>query len=326
LTSDSDRARLWNRVQNLLAVLIVGGFAFYLWRNRTLFESVLSVSPAALAGVALGIVLTWLVSSAQGWLMYRAEGLRIGFWENFLLNVAGVMVNYLPLRLGTVIRLRYLKAVHGFSYARSVSIVGIRLVLLVTATGLLGLAGTLGIAYTGGRFSVELCLAFGSLIVLAALASYRSPPISRRETRMHRIWNDFSSGFGAMRKRPVVTMQVLALILIQLLLAAWRFSLTLGAVGAEAPATLLIVLAPATTLSSFVSVVPGNLGIREALMGYITLATGFEFNSGLFAGTLDRAVLLCLAFSLGSLSFFYVWARIPGVRAEPAKDEVKKAE
>lgn len=312
MINDSDRARLWTWLQNLLAVVIVGGFAWYLWHNRSLLESVLSVSPSALVGVALGIVLTWLVSSAQGWLMYRAEGVRIGFWENFLLNVAGVMVNHLPLRLGTVIRLRYLKTVHGFSYARSVSIVGIRLVLLVTATGILGLAGTVGIALAGGRLSIELCLVFGSLIVLAGLASYRSPPLSERETRPHRIWNDFSSGFAAMRERPLVTVQVLALVLIQLLLAAWRFSLTLDAVGAEAPAMLLIVLAPAATLSSFVSIVPGNLGIREALMGYITLATGFEFNDGLFAGAVDRAVLLGLAFSLGTLSFFYVWARIPG--------------
>jgi uncharacterized membrane protein YbhN (UPF0104 family) len=123
-----------------------------------------------------------------------------------------------------------------------------------------------------------------------------------------------------MRERPLVTAQVLGLILIQVLVMAWRFSLTLWAVGFEASAALLVVLAPATTLSSFVSVVPGGLGFREAVMGYITLATGFAFNTGLFAGAVDRAVLLALVLTLGLVGFFYVYSRIPGSDARNTTD------
>jgi uncharacterized membrane protein YbhN (UPF0104 family) len=294
-----------------VAAAIVGGFAWYLWRSRALFESVLEVSWSNLASIGLGVVLTWLASSAQTFLMYRAEGLRIRFWENFQLTVAGVMVNHLPLRVGTLVRMRYLKAVHGFGYARSVSVAGIRLVLLVIATGLLGLAGTLGIWCSGGRLSVELCIIFGAILLLACLACFRSPPLSQRTGRLFRVWNDFSSGFAAMRERPLVTAQVLGLILIQLLVMAWRFSLTLRAVGFEASTALLVVLAPATTLSSFVAIVPGGLGFREAVMGYVTLATGFAFDTGLFAGTVDRAVLLALVLTLGLVGFFYVYSRLP---------------
>ena len=303
-------------------MVVVVGFGWYLWHNRSSFEAVLEVSWPTIAGIALGIILTWVVASTQTYLMYRAEGVEIGWWENLMVALAGVLVNYLPMRLGTVVRMRYVKVVYGFGYARSVGILGIRLVLLVTATGVLGLVGTIWVWLAGGVLSFELAAIFGGLLALAALASFRSPSQVESERRRHRIWNEFSSGYAAMRERPAVTAQVLCLILMQLALVAWRFSLSLKAVGANAPVSLLVILSPATTLSNFVALVPGGLGYREAIMGYVTMATGFEFNSGLFAGTVDRAVLMVLVLILGSASFFYVWSRLPGeAPTEPPPSE-----
>jgi hypothetical protein len=310
--SSGQRSGLWSVAQNVLGIVVVLGFGGYLWHNRMAFEAVLEVSGSTIAGIALGILLTWIVASTQSYLMYRAEGVEIGWWENLFVALAGVLVNYLPMRLGTVVRMRYVKAVYGFGYARSMGILGIRLVLLVTATGMLGLVGTVWVWLGGGSLSLELMAIFAGLLVLAAAASFRSPPQVESEHRRYKIWNDFSAGFAAMRERPVVTVQVLCLIMIQLALVAWRFSLSLEAVGSSAPISLLVILSPATTLSNFVSIVPGGLGYREAIMGYVTMATGFEFNSGLFAGTVDRAVLMAMVFVMGSASFFHIWSKLPG--------------
>ncbi len=71
--------------------------------------------------VAVGVVLHWIVSAGQSLLLYRAEGLRMGLMETTFLTVTGAALNYMPFRLGTVVRLRYLKAVHGLRLTRAAS-------------------------------------------------------------------------------------------------------------------------------------------------------------------------------------------------------------
>jgi len=310
----------WSRfarvAQNLVAIAIVGGFAFYLWKNRSVFEAAVDLSWHTFSAVGVGVLLTWLASSAQTFVLYRAAGVRIGFWETFLVAMATAVANYLPMRLGTLVRLRYLKAVHGLGYARSISVAGIRLVLLIVATGLLGLCGLLGIYATTGRLSVELAAIFAGLLGLACIAAFRRPPVTRGQNRLFRIWNNFSEGFATIRNQPAVAAQVLTLILLQLFLMGWRFQLSLEIVGSDPSYSSVLVLAPSATLVSFVSIVPGGLGLREAVMGYVTLSTQMTFAAGLLAGTVDRAVQMSLLLTLGFASLAYVWLRLQRAEAD----------
>jgi uncharacterized membrane protein YbhN (UPF0104 family) len=296
--------------QNLAAIAIIGGFAVYVWSHREVLLESLDFSFVDLSIVGGTVVLTWIATSLQGWVLYRAESLEIGIVENFLLTVTGAAANYLPLRMGTVIRFRYLKAVHGLRYTRSVSIASIRLTLLVVATGALGLVGVGGIWFSTGNLALELAGMFSALLLVASIAARRGAPVSKAEGRFVRIWKDFSAGFSVIRERPRVGLQVFGLILAQLVLIAIRFDVALRIVGTNASVNTLLTLAPTATLASFVSIVPGGLGLREGVMGYVTLATGLSFDSGLFAGTIDRAVLLVLLISTGSLSLLYIWVKL----------------
>ncbi len=296
-------------LKNGVALAIIAFFVAYLWQNRELLRSALEISVPDIAAIALAIVLSWVVASTQSFVMLKVQGVEIGFWENTILLIAGVLANYLPLRVGSLIRIRYLKRVHGFGYARSLGLIGIRLYLTVLATGLLGLAGVIWIWRSHDVRSVELLLCFSGLLAFAGVASLGSLPLLAREAAWARAWNEMALGMKAVRAQPRVTLQVLALILIQLALVAWRFGVSLEVVGVEASAPLLCVLAPAIMLASFLSLVPGGLGFREAVIGYVTLASGFEFNSGFFAGTVDRAVLLSLIFVFGSASLLWVYNR-----------------
>jgi uncharacterized membrane protein YbhN (UPF0104 family) len=296
-------------LRNVFALAIIGFFVGYLWQNRTLFRAALDISPLEVAAIACAIGLTWVVASAQSYLMLKTQNVGIGFWENTTLLVAGVLANYLPFRVGTLIRLRYLKRVHGFGYSRSVGLIGIRLFIVSLATGLLGLAGVVWIWLARGVLSLELLATFSGLVTLAIGASLGSLPMFDRDAEWARAWNEMAHGIEAVRAQPWVTLQVLGLILVQLLLVAWRFGFALDAVGMEVSAPLLLVLAPAIMLASFLSLVPGGLGFREAVIGYVTLAAGHDFNGGFFAGTVDRAVMLAMILVVGSLSLLVIYNR-----------------
>jgi hypothetical protein len=75
---------------------------------------------------------------------------------------------------------------------------------------------------------------------------------------------------------------------------------------------VLLLLAPVVTLLSFLTVTPGNLALREWIIGFLSLAAGYPFDSGVFAGTLDRAVMMGCTFFFGVFPSAWVWLRLRG--------------
>jgi uncharacterized membrane protein YbhN (UPF0104 family) len=136
------------------------------------------------------------------------------------------------------------------------------------------------------------------------------PRVEASSGRLPRIWNDFVDGFAIARARPKISYAVLALIVLQQVTLGVRLAIGFEAFQTQPSPWLLLLLAPLVMLVSFVAFTPGGLGIREAAIGYVTFATGYDFNLGLFAGSLDRAVLLVITAVLGPPSFLYVWKRL----------------
>jgi uncharacterized membrane protein YbhN (UPF0104 family) len=304
------RYRTWRIVENTLASIILVASAWYLWVHRQELVATLDVSPRQLSYLVLGVLLSWFVNAVQNYVLYRAEGLGIGFGENLVLTVCAAFGNYLPMRIGTIVRLRYLKAVHGLGYVRSGSIFGIRIVLVVAATGLLGLVGTIGAWLEEGPFSPELFATFMAMLTMSAAAFFHPAPARSTSGRIARLWNEFLAGFQALRTRPAISLTVLALFLVQYLLLGARFFVSMQAVQSHASWPVLVLFGALAGLTSFVAITPGGLGLREALMGYVTLSTGADFDTGVFAGTVDRTVSLALVATLGTASYVYVWWRL----------------
>lgn len=259
-----------------------------------------------------GLVLAgWFLSAAQTWVLFKAERAPIGFWENQLLGASASFANYLPMRVGTIVRVRYMNQIHGLRYARFGSIFGIRTVLLVSASGLLGVVSTTGLWLSEGRPAWLLLggfvlLAIGSVVALLAPL----PRFGTGETRVTRIWNDFVEGFAMARARPTVSFVVLTLTVLQQLALGVRLYVGFDAFQAPPSVWVLLLLAPLVMLVSFVAITPGALGLREAAIGYVAFAAGGDFSLGLFAGSLDRAVMLGLTLLLGTPSFVFIWRRL----------------
>lgn len=298
-------------LERVLGVAILVGTGWALWTRRSAFDELLDASWLGIAIMGVLTLAGWFMSAAQTWVLFKAELAPIGFWENQILAASANFANYLPMRVGTVVRGRYMKRLHGLRYARFGSIFGIRTVLLVSASGLLGVAGTIGLSLFEGRHAWVLLGGFilltaGSIIALAV----RLPRLDSNGTRLARIWNDFVDGFAMARARPKVSFIVIVLTLLQQLALSMRLYVGFDAFQTSPSAWFVVLLAPLVMLVSFVAITPGGLGLREAAIGYVAFAAGGDFSLGLFAGSLDRAVMLALTLLLGTPSFVYIWRRL----------------
>ncbi len=298
-------------LKHLLTLCILIAFGYYLHARWETFQSLVDVSWYHLGGIVVGVLITWFLMSLQSLIILRAEGVRIGVGENFFLLLATIIGNYLPMRLGTFLRLRYLKVRYGLRYARFGSVAGIRVVVHVFAVGVFGFFGLVVMATLHGVFSWMLASLFAMMIAVSLLAYCIPPPkFGTRDGKLIRVWRDFSTGFANIRKNSRLGVQLCILMFLQFVALSVRLHFAFDAIHFSPSSAIYLLLAPVTALLTIMTITPGSLGIREGAMGYVTLATGYDFQQGIFAGTIDRGVLLLLSFSLGLLSFLFIWKRL----------------
>jgi uncharacterized protein (TIRG00374 family) len=66
-----------------------------------------------------------------------------------------------------------------------------------------------------------------------------------------------------------------------------------------------LMLAPLSILTTFISITPAGLGIREAVICFTSKILGMGLNPGMYAASLDRAVVMFWVFILGPI-FGYI--------------------
>lgn len=297
-------------LQNFVGIAILAWFGYYLWVNRIRLFSVIDFSLRDTLLLASLILFSWLLNTAQGIILYRSINIRVGFFENFLIFMTATVGNYLPARVGTLLRARYLKANYDLSYARFGSIFAIRTVFAFIAAGTCGIVATLWLFTSEGRLSPELLCAFSLIAVLPILCLIWKSKRIIDNTSQHWIKSrflDFLDGFHELRGKPDTAAAVVALFLIQYATLSMRFYFSARLLSDSITFPLALLLAPLSSLINFTSIIPGSLGIREGLMGYATYAAGFQFSLGLFIGLIDRAVLLTLEALIGGPSFAWTW-------------------
>lgn len=308
-------------LKRLLALLIVAGFFWYLWEHRTDLLKTLDASPWQMLGIVALIFGGWLAAGLQAATLYRALRLPLRVTESVLLTAAGGFGNYMPMRAGTLVRALYLKEVHGLAFARFGGVTGLRTLLTLIAAGAAGLLGIAMIALRdGGRGSLGLTLLFLVLVVAPMLLMLLPVPTwPGASGRIRRMAHNFSGAYDTLRRQPLVGLGVVLLALAQYLLIGLRFVISGAAVGADMDLLVVMMMAPLAALMQFVSITPGGIGLREAVMGYVSMSLGYSFAEGVYIGAVDRAMLLAVTGLFGGASFARLWHLIGRKQRERAR-------
>jgi len=259
----------------------------------------------------VGILATWMLNSLQTLMPLRELGVRVGFWENLLLTLAAGFGNYLPLRAGTVLRLHYIKSVHGVGYLRYGGILGTRTLLLLWAAGGLGLIGVVAMAVAQHPVRLEIVVLFAS-ILLVGVAPFVLPLDRVLPTRglSGRVATQLVEAIALIRKNHRMTAWYLGLVVLQFGLLAARLSVAFEVIRHRPAWWAYFFLSPVATILSFINITPGNLGLREWLIGVVSAGVGADYAAGIFAAAVDRAVLMAMTLVVGGLASALVAIRL----------------
>jgi uncharacterized protein (TIRG00374 family) len=307
-------------LRNIFGAIILVGFVIYLWEHREQFVETLEVRTIDLAVLGALTLSSWAAVAAQNCLLYRAMGLEFGFAESFVISSASGFGNYLPFRPGTLLRAHYLKRVRGLRYTHFGSVFVVRTVFFTATTGVTGLLCLAWISWRRGAFSAGLGLAFLALAIAPVTTLLCIPKLSAwAPRRLRHLALEFHEGVHQIRGAVLASVLVVILVLVQFFLLGARLHIAARAVGSDLEIVVFVLLAVVGTLMGFIALTPGSLGIREAVMGYVTFALGDGFAQGAYVGVIDRAVSLALTATIGAAAFLFVWRRLASLEDFPGK-------
>lgn len=298
----------------LVFLLVVVGIGLYLRANAYLLESVGGVSWRTVALLVLLRALFLLLNGVTLKLFVRRFGVELRWPEWVGLTFATTLGNYItPFSGGLVARATYLKAKHRLPFTQFAALLAASYVVIFGVSALLGL---LLLAWLGAWGSGPMLLTLFFVSVLAGLVVVLTVPLDGLLGRNGRFLQSLHAvlvGWQQLRRDLVLLGQLFGITLLSMTLNGWAFWVAYRALGLTAvsfPAAMLVSLSD--VYSVLVNLTPGNLGIREALVGLTSELIALGAGEGLLVALLLRVGTLASVFTLGPLFSLWLARQIGG--------------
>ena len=296
-----------------IPVGVVGTAAVVAFRNRATLASLADLPLHLIFLVAVLTTVAFFINSTEFFLLYRSVGLNITNLQHWLLYSVGQLGNYLPGQVGTLYRVQYLKKNHGLDLLKSAAVYGTNFLLSLTTAGVFFLLSFIFTLFDSSEMKFPiLVIGVGFLLLSLALLKIDLSVLLPFKG-LSKYVSKFDSGRHQILEHKSTSVLVLSLEIARLLLGSLRMMLLFSFFGIGANVDLALWLTPLGSLTTFVALTPGGLGLRELVIGVSAGIGGDSFGEALAVATSERAINLPLAVTFGLLAFF----RLRAVRKNP---------
>ncbi|MFV2080692.1 MAG: YbhN family protein [bacterium] len=291
------------RITGLLVILLTAGLYVYIFHDRlNIITTIESDQLALLLGVSVLMVI------ATGWtnaLLLKILDVRLSFLEFSTLSFLTSFANYFgPFRAGSAVRASYLRLVKHLPISAFAGVMVANSVILLFVSSGAGLVMLIFEWYSSRTLSLPLLAARVLILGFSAfLKVVKFPSVSREG----RIWNMLRlalSGLEKIRKHRTGLIEVIASILLQYVVAALVVKYAYGAMGIEVSILVSALIGVFNAMSGYLSITPNNIGLQEAVIGYLGAVSGLGLADSLVAAALIRAAQVLVIFVLSPPSWY----------------------
>jgi len=276
------------------------------WSRRADLGLLGGVSPAALAGLAVLVGLTFAVRAWELVYVLGRLDAGVGPGEALAITSAATLLNHVPLGAGTVFRAALLKRYRGLSYSAYAACLGAQAASGVAAAGA---AAAVVLALRGDAGArLPLVVAAGAAVA-ATLGIVLAPllPLRRAPGWLGRRLVEFEAGLSGIGLRGWWTLHAFAGA--KLALLAVRFELCRRLLELPGGSGQAVLLAAGAILSLLAPIASGSAGVRELFVGGVAEAGGARFSDGVLVAGLDRAAILVVSLATGGPALAYLRRR-----------------
>lgn len=306
------KARKHSIVTVLIFIVVIGGIALYLALNPELLTALSHLTlPIFLLLVALRLLFL-LLNGVMLNLFVSQFGIKLVWQEWTGLALATTLGNYLtPFSGGMIARATYLKMRHKLPYSQFASLLTASYIVSFSATAVIGLICLIWLntwAWNSVLIAVFLLLVLIAAGLLVNLPLHRLP---LPNNRLGQLLMSALTGWQLIRQNMQLLWGVLLISLVGVVLngaAFWLAYQAIGLVEVSIPAAMLVSLT--AVFSILVTITPGNIGVREAIISLMSQLLGVGVGEGLLVALIIRIGTLSTVFTLGPLFTVYLTQRL----------------
>jgi len=276
----------------MVTILAIGLLGTYIWHERDLLVSAIQgLSPASFLGVSLTFFCQWILRAKSDQMTYRAAGFQVDSFHVFRYNNIQLALNYLPMKAGTVALALNLKKFHGISYRNFVSIFAAQNLISILVTSLLALA-CIPFVSTDTNWTFALPGILGGLIFISGILLFAGDKVAFLVKFFGEKIHLLAQGVAVFRSHSRTGLMVIAVNLVSYLLAAWRLEVLYQVAGVDASLLQVLIISSAVQISMLFAITPAGLGIREGLVGLMSMALIIPGSAGIITASLERLIVL----------------------------------
>ena len=306
-------------LKNLLGVVVIILLLWYLARHWDSLKGLVNLRPTTILYLYIVATIGGLVGSYTIQHLLASFGISPNFWEMFHLNNATTLLNYLPAKVGTFYRANYLKRHFGLIYAHFAVLFLYLLLLMTMAASIIGLVVLITVYGLAKIETRLLAITFFVILVLFAILSFAPLPLpacggtkaDKSEGKWRSAIRNFAAGRAQMTSNKTSLLVNMLLTAGCFLVSSIRLGIIYHSMGQDVHPAGYLVLGAVAYVTMFIGITPGSLGPRELAGAFGSAALGIDFNVGLLAFAIDRAVAMVWCFTIGLASTIYLWHKSP---------------
>jgi uncharacterized membrane protein YbhN (UPF0104 family) len=262
--------------------------------------------------LGLGLV-SAVINCLYHWAILNTFGLKLTLVDWMGVTVVSNAIAFVvPMRGELALAAGYYKRVNGLAYTKSVSIAAGNMVFGVSFSLLEIIAAMLCVGFIDGKWPPLIwgVTAVGvSVIAVIVFVSLASESRLRKWLERWKIVHDVIAGFNALLRSKTLIGQLLLCMTASNIVRLLMMMLCFRATGNPITLYEALLYASLAWLASVIAVVPGNIGLKESILGVATVLMGVDFAVGVTASLLERAAAMIVYIGLALVFAIPVWLR-----------------
>jgi uncharacterized membrane protein YbhN (UPF0104 family) len=306
-------AHLRTLVLSGITTVLIVAFVYYLYVNADRYSELFQLSPMGVIVIFLLSLIFPLISGSITTFLFRGLGVSLSFRDGFLLNAASTLANQLPISGGIISKGFYMKRKYDLAYSKFLSATVALFLCFIGTNGLIGLMVLVyGMLIKQKVVSPAL---WGGFATMAACLLIFSLPIDRIKlpNRIGRLLHQAAEGWVLISKNRALLRNLIGLQFSLLISLAIRYWLAFHMVSQNVTLSDTMLFSTATILTQLVSIAPGGLGVREAIVSTLSTVLGFDTGASVIAVGLDRLISTVPILLIGGISTLILGKQISDV-------------
>jgi uncharacterized membrane protein YbhN (UPF0104 family) len=300
LAHKKKRSRLGAMLTWIVAIAFLVAAVYGMGAEREKLTRLLKVNVYHTALLVGACLLLFIPSGLTRKLMARRLGIHLVFLDWFGLLIVSNFINlFVPARGDLVLSSAYLWKKYGMPITRFGSMIYGNMVLVAAVLSMEGCLTLLVLGFMERLWSIEVWAIVTIMGVGSMFLAFFPSRLLRGENFIVARLRAGLEGWEILRSDLALMARLIVLVMWgSAVFAVWMY-LSYVALGFEVRIVPVVFASVAIQMSFFFSITPGNLGVREMLLGFVSQVIGLGFGEGIAVTILQRAVSVVVFLVVG---------------------------